>query len=58
MAGRLLTMAGSEASPQTAQEDLGAVERVVKIARLRLLRPPANLRMSAAARPFDVGTDV
>jgi hypothetical protein len=29
--------ADSEASPQTAEEDLAAIERVVKIARLRLL---------------------
>jgi hypothetical protein len=36
--GTLSPRAGSEASPQTAEQDPGAVERVVKVATRRLLR--------------------
>jgi hypothetical protein len=49
---RVLSQARSEASPQTAKKDPGAIDRVVKIVMLRLLPPPANLRIAAAARPF------
>jgi uncharacterized protein (DUF486 family) len=36
---------GSEASPQTAEKDLGSVERMVDVAMLLLSRTPANLRV-------------
>src|SRR5207253_10183806 len=47
----------SEASPQTAEEHLGSVHHVVKLEKAELLATPANLRMSAATRPCDVGPD-
>src|SRR5262245_6027992 len=37
----------SETSPQTAKKDWGAIDRVVKVTTLRLLRAPANLRIAA-----------
>jgi hypothetical protein len=41
----VLLQARSEASPQTAEKDLGSVERMVDVAMLLLSRTPANLRV-------------
>src|SRR5712691_5725103 len=54
---RLSPRAGSEASPQTDEQESESIVMLPTVATSQMLRISGEPSGSAAARPFDVGTD-